>query len=347
MSKSVMEREKIRNSIIEQIGEKKLDVLSIAKEYNVSKQSIYKYIQKLVEDGIVAVEKNGRANTYKLTNTIQRFQVAIPFQDEAIIFEKNIKPLLDDVSDIVYDCLGYAVQGMLDNANEHSEGSRVDVSVMKSVYDVAITIADDGVGIFNKVSAALDLPDKKYAILELAKGRFTTEPESHTGEGIFFSSKVVDRFAIISGGLEFVVNQDDKSIIDEIDYDRIGTMVVLIIHKNHAEKPADVFEKYKSDPFCDNYGFDKTIVPVRLLEYGNDRPLVVSRSQARRLMARVDRFINIVLDFEGIDEIGQGFADEIFRVFVNSHPEVELHPINCSEGTKKMIQWVSGDRFIN
>jgi anti-anti-sigma regulatory factor len=69
---------------------------------------------------------------------------------------------------------------------------------------------------------------------------------------------------------------------------------------------------------------------------------LMSRSQARRLMNRFDHFREVVLDFSGVDFIGQGFADEIFRVFANANPGTQLIPINCTETVKKMIAHVMG-----
>ncbi len=39
----------------------------------------------------------------------------------------------------------------------------------------------------------------------------------------------------------------------------------------------------------DDYGFTKTVVPVRLTQYGDDK--LVSRSQAKRLLARIDKVV--------------------------------------------------------
>ena len=43
------------------------------------------------------------------------------------------------------------------------------------------------------------------------------------------------------------------------------------------------------------------------------------------------------------NEIGQAFADEIFRVFKNTHPDVHLTPINCTPLVKRMIAYISRD----
>ena len=87
----------------------------------------------------------------------------------------------------------------------------------------------------------------------------------------------------------------------------------------------------------ESYGFEKTVVPVSLLEYKDENPLFVSRSQARRLLSRFEKFSTIVLDFAEVHEIGQAFADEIFRVFANAHKNCELQYINANERVRNMI----------
>lgn len=66
--------------------------------------------------------------------------------------------------------------------------------------------------------------------------------------------------------------------------------------------------------------------------------LLMSRSQARRLITRFDRFREVILDFSGVEIIGQGFADEIFRVFANAQPHVKLCPIHCGKDVDAMIR---------
>jgi hypothetical protein len=71
------------------------------------------------------------------------------------------------------------------------------------------------------------------------------------------------------------------------------------------------------------------------MRYGDDN--LVSRSQAKRLLMRVDRFKTVVLDFSGIASIGQAFADEVFRVFRAKNSGVEVVPIHTSSEVKRMI----------
>lgn len=80
---------------------------------------------------------------------------------------------------------------------------------------------------------------------------------------------------------------------------------------------------------------NKTVVPVKLDQYGNNK--LISRSQAKRLLARIELFKKVIFDFEDVDVIGQAFADEIFRVFAAEHPEIELESANTNEAVKQMI----------
>jgi hypothetical protein len=94
-----------------------------------------------------------------------------------------------------------------------------------------------------------------------------------------------------------------------------------------------VFDQYSSGP--DDYRFNKTVVPVNLARYGNDQ--LISRSQAKRLLARVELFKVVIFDFKDVPTIGQAFADEIFRVFALKHPEIQLVPIHANSDVKRMI----------
>ena len=75
---------------------------------------------------------------------------------------------------------------------------------------------------------------------------------------------------------------------------------------------------------------------MNLARYGADE--LVSRSQAKRLLARVELFKHVIFDFEDVDSIGQAFADQIFRVFAGEHPEIKLVPVNTNAEVKGMIK---------
>lgn len=80
----------------------------------------------------------------------------------------------------------------------------------------------------------------------------------------------------------------------------------------------------------------ENIILKEVCPYGNP----VARSHARRILRDKDEFKEIIFDFNGIEFMGQGFADEIFRVFQNAHPDIVLRPINANEAVLGMIQHV-------
>ena len=64
----------------------------------------------------------------------------------------------------------------------------------------------------------------------------------------------------------------------------------------------------------------------------------VSRSEAKRLVADLDRFREVILDFTGVTGVGQGFVDQIFRVWARAHPEVKLVPREMNAAVEFMVR---------
>jgi hypothetical protein len=74
---------------------------------------------------------------------------------------------------------------------------------------------------------------------------------------------------------------------------------------------------------------------------------LISRSQAKRLLSRFDKFSEVFLDFQDVEQIGQPFADEIFRVFHNQHPEISMTISHANENVRRMIEFVSGGKILS
>ena len=200
-----------------------------------------------------------------------------------------------------------------------------------------MTILDDGYGIFRKIKDSLGLEDERHAIFELSKGKLTTDPDNHTGEGIFFASRMFDEFAIDSGSVSFShLSPKEEYWVFENDEHVTGTCIRMKLSNDTRRTPQEVFDAFTGD---DDYGFTKTVVPVDLARYGNDA--LISRSQARRVLMRLDRFNTVVLDFRNVEQVGQGFADEVFRVFARTHPAVELIPVDANPQVTAMIRRAS------
>ena len=291
----------------------------------------------LVEAGFLEKEGTTRPTYRRGPNRRAEFRHALADLQEDRVWSRDVAPLLRGLSANVLDICHHAVTEMVNNTIDHSEGSEVRIEVVVKEGRVELSVVDDGIGIFRKITRALALPDERLALLELSKGKLTTDPKRHSGEGVFFTSRMFDHFEIESGGLVFdhdATEPDDILLDIDETADVGGTAVRMAIAADSPRTARQIFDAFSSGP--DEYAFAKTVVPVRLAKVGDEN--LISRSQAKRLLLRVDRFRCVMLDFEGVTTIGQAFADEIFRVFSNEHPEVELVAIHAVPEVQQMIR---------
>ena len=326
----------VRRFIIEKLDAHPGDIVRITTEkFGCSRQAVHKHLQRLVAELAVTETGQTRSKEYRLAPLAQwhkDYEVK-PGLAEDIVWRVDVAPILGMLPENVLSIWHYGFTEMFNNVIDHSGATLVSISFVKTAAATTVQISDNGVGIFKKIQSALSLVDERHAVLELAKGKFTTDPANHSGEGIFFSSRMFDKFVIFSGEVYFSHEFDkEEDWILHASTTGGGTLVRMVLHNHTARTIKKVFDKFTSD---DEYGFTKTVVPVKLMRYGDDN--LVSRSQAKRLLARFDRFKVVVLDFSGVATIGQAFADEVFRVFRNKHPQVELIPMHTSSEVKRMI----------
>jgi hypothetical protein len=328
----------IRTFIVAHVARYPGDIVRrTAEKFDCSRQAVHRHIQRLVEEGALLETGKTRSRTYALAQLsawTQTYAVSSN-GDEGDIWLRDVRAQLEPLATNVLGIWQYGFTEMFNNALDHAEASSISVSVAKTAASSVVTIRDDGVGIFRKIQAALGLLDERHSVLELAKGKFTTDPQRHSGEGIFFSSRMFDHFSICSGSVWF--SHQAKAPEDWIlETDESGGTSVRMELGNHtARSVSKVFKQFTSG---DDFGFTKTVVPVRMAQYGDDN--LVSRSQAKRLIVRFDKFRTVVLDFKGVVLIGQAFADEVFRVFPLVHPEVELMSLNANKEVGQMIAHV-------
>lgn len=327
----------IRNYILEHVDSNSQNITQdTASHFGISRQAVNKHLSRLVREGLLTARGTTRNRQYSLA-ILRENLFSVPLTDETaehIVWRKEVEPLLSDVPKTALDIWHYGFTEMLNNAIDHSSGTRVIIQIKRTVRAVNVMLSDDGEGIFRKIQKALALEDERHAVLELAKGKFTTDPDNHTGEGIFFTSRMFDKFAILSGNVYFSHESpgDEDWILENRDQES-GTVVLLRLHNDTERTTREIFDQFTVDS---DYGFSKTIVPVDLVQYGDES--LISRSQAKRLLTRFDRFRTVILDFKGVEQVGQGFADEVFRVFTRAHPTVHLVPINENIQVQTMIR---------
>lgn len=306
----------------------------LAQAGGVSRQVANTHLQALVREGAVEAEGTTRARVYRL-KTLVEVSRRYPREglQEDLVWRELVAPVVADLPENVRDVWHYAATEMINNAIDHSGAADVLVEAKRNELVSEVLVADEGVGIFVKIQEALSLHDPREAILELAKGKLTTAPDQHTGEGIFFTSRALDFFEIESHHLRFShAPRADDAIAEQLT-DTPGTRVRMRLANDSPRKLREVFDAY-TDP--DECTFDKTVVPLRLAQYAGEK--LVSRSQAKRVVHRFERFKRVELDFTGIAEIGQAFADEMFRVFAAAHPSIRITPVNTAPAVAQMIK---------
>ena len=337
MAKIRSKVEEIRRFIISQVEEHPNDIAKqVGRRFAISRQAANAHLQRLVEDKVLDSEGATRNKQYRL-RTLREwrkvYELTASLTEDAV-WARDINPLIEHLPKNVFDIWHYGFTEMFNNAIDHSGGDKVRVFFRENAALSGVLIMDNGVGIFKKIRAELGLLDERHATLELAKGKFTTDPENHSGEGIFFASRMFSAFSIISGEVHFSHEfGEEEDWIWDAERPESGTTVWMRLNNDATYTARKIFNQFSSG---DDYGFNKTIIPVRLAQYGDDN--LVSRSQAKRLLTRIERFNTVIFNFAGVKNIGQAFADEIFRVFARRHPEIKLGETNASNDVKRMIR---------
>ncbi len=333
----------VRHFLIDAVRSGKKNIVTdTCEQFSLSRQAVHRHLTHLIEEGFLQSVGTTRGRTYRLGDNRRQdgiYDLSAITEDR--VYSSDFAFIVDGLPKNIQDIWHYGFTEILNNAIDHSAGTEVKIHAQRTPATLLLVIKDDGEGIFKRIARLMDLGDPREAILELSKGKLTTDPARHTGEGIFFTSRIFDHFFIVSGELVFAHTGElpRDVLVAHSTGDRIGTNVVMGLSPTTERTPASVFDAYTDAETLD---FSKTVVPVRLALYEGDQ--LVSRSQAKRIMNRVERFKNVILDFEGVDTVGRSFVDEVFRVFAARHPELTIAPINMSMAVEKEVRRVLGAR---
>lgn len=303
----------------------------IARAAQVSRQAAHYHVKRMVASGQLLRKGAGRGARYRLASDLVRIYAIEGLEEDRVWSEMSDLVPSGELTHEALRIVTYAFNEMLNNAIEHSHGQRVLLRGWISGPSVAFEVDDDGIGVFHSIRDRMGLPDAWAALQELVKGKATTAPEAHSGEGIFFTSKAVDLFELEDPALRWTV---DNVRVDQ-GYGGStrpqGTRVRFEISKLSTRSLAEVFDEFAP---AEDMEFSVSRVPIRLFESGAG---FVSRSEARRLASRLETFRRVELDFQGVDDIGQAFADELFRVWAARHPDVRLEPKNMSPIVARVV----------
>lgn len=333
-----------RDPVMDWLAKREFSGAELARKLGVSRQAVNKRLRQLVLSGVVerrgatrgavfALVGKGRSGTQGERKVSRRLPLA--GLDESQIYSGIERELAlnRELPANVAAILRYAFTEMLNNAIDHSRSAFCRVTVKVNPYECSFLLRDHGVGIFHSIAAKFGFDSESRAVEELMKGKTTTMAERHSGEGVFFTSKVGDFVAFRSHAFELVCDNAREDVFLRGSRMLRGTEVAFRLARYSRRNLQAVFREYA--PAEQEYRFEKTRVSIRL--YQRD---YVSRSEARRIASGLEKFSEAILDFKAVNGIGQGFADELFRVFAASHPTLRFEVVQATEAVKTMIRHV-------
>lgn len=326
---------------------KRITTQDIVLKFSVSRQYANSLISDLVSGGTL-VKVGSTRNAFYVTPEYAKANPEImPNKLAKTLTNKNIEEhqVLEDIKrefsqigklpENVGNIFTYAFSEMLNNAIEHSSSQKIKIELFIERGVLTFVVDDFGIGVFKNIMKKKRLGSELEAIQDLLKGKTTTMPKSHSGEGIFFTSKVGDLFLLESYGLELIIDNKIQDVfVKKAKGFKKGTRVIFRLNTKTKLHLNDVFKEFTNLEEGD-YGFNKTEIRVKLYTAGG---VHISRSQARRILHGLDKFKVIVLDFEKVPIVGQAFCDEIFRVFKSKHPDIKIITENMVKGVRFMVE---------
>jgi anti-sigma regulatory factor (Ser/Thr protein kinase) len=316
-------------------------------EAGISRQLLHVHLKRLIEMERIAKTGATRSAIYFPVGRVKAAGMPARFRkryrlsglEEHVVFNE-LEARLNARSQAftsAFRIFQYAFSEMLNNAIEHSRSAECLVEAELGPFDLFFRVKDQGIGIWHSLREKFGIEDEYSALGELTKGKKTTQPEKHTGEGVFFTSKAGDSVSFRSHRLALLFDNRKKDIFVREGRPLRGTEVLFRISRKTHRNLEEIFRCYSPEAY--DYRFEKTRVHVGLFQRD-----YVSRSEARRLLSGLEKFREIILDFQGVGQLGQGFMDEIFRVFRNSHPEIQVKTENLSGALTAAFKHVFDNR---
>jgi anti-sigma regulatory factor (Ser/Thr protein kinase) len=306
----------------------------VAQRLCVSRRTAQRRLGKLVDTQWLLREGSSRRPTYRpgaFRQVVRRY----PLQGlcEDLPWQRDFIPNFD-LPMPARHLAQHAFTELLNNAIEHSGGTCVTVSMRQTPLQLQLLISDDGCGMFKRIDEAFQIEEPRLAMLALSKGRLTSHPERHTGRGLFFTARAADVVDLHANASAFQHRSwEPHQWHASRALPRQGTSVYVAISLQTRRTLDEVLRAYSGDGL--SLGFERTVVPLRLM--AGELHGLASRAQARRVGAGLDKFRRAEIDFTGIAEVGHGFADELFRVYLTAHPELELVPMHMSPPVRELI----------
>ena len=320
----------------------------IQKQFGVSREAVRLHFKKLVNDGLIVGKGYGKGTVYSPGNLNQGEciddQTELSFdqlrqlgEDQA--YAQYIAPLLKEkLNSGLAARVHHVSTEILNNVIDHSKARGVRIHIQYDKRTLWLEIADDGLGVYHTIKEAFQLSNYIEAVGELAKGKRSRDPSRHAGEGIFFSCRMANRFSLEANGISYAYDSTTDDWGMQPIQKQVGSKLLFEFNGADRRMPKDVFDRYTQD-YQFQINSPRLVSPYTIVVPKGEFP---SRAEAKKILAGAEGFKSIVIDFRNVQGIGQGFADEMFRVFPAQHPSTELEVVGANELVLAMIAHVGG-----
>jgi DNA-binding transcriptional ArsR family regulator len=333
-------RERILTLVRENDGMSGAD---LARILGITRQSANYHLKRLVIAGEVARRGRTRSTLFAAADRVESLPAMAtatvrfgkgPRDEEDVFLEGSAGlDLREKLNSNVFALFHYALTEIVNNALEHSLSDRGMVSISVGTYEAGFVVRDWGIGVFESIRSTMGAGDLTEAALEVLKGRRTSAPDAHSGEGLFFTRRCSDAFELSANGVRLRFGgPNGEASIGRVRRS-MGTRVEFSISRSSRRTLPAVFSQYAPERL--DFSFGRTSIDLSL--YSDS---LLSRSLARRIMSGLTGFREVMLDFRGVRSLGQGFADQVFRIFRRDHPGIELIPVNLDPILRPMLQHV-------
>ncbi len=208
--------------------------MNVASEYDISRQGAHLHLGELEREGVVVGKGQTRLRRYflaEMEHAGQKYKLDGSLSAEQIWQRVLNGPTLG-FGPQAHELLHYACAAAIANAIDHSGGTVVTIALVRTAAAVHITIQDDGVGVFRKISDVARLHGPYEAAVKLADNPFTTDPAHHKGEGLYFAARICDRYEICNGTVRIARSSRDtrmrvETIAEPVTGTRVGIELLL------------------------------------------------------------------------------------------------------------------------
>ncbi len=194
--------EEIRKYILAQLSADEFrDVTrQTAERFRVTRQAVHKQLTRLLAKSLIEGRGRTKSREYRLAVTESHTKLKVAGLQEDKVWHEFAEASLRDLPTNVLDICYYGFTEIVNNVVDHSGSENVILAIVRTATSVEMRVLDKGIGVFRKIQQALELPSQQEALFELTKGKLTTDPSRHTGEGIFYTSRAFDKFACCPAG---------------------------------------------------------------------------------------------------------------------------------------------------